>query len=324
MSDNTFKPAWWLQNPHMQTIWPCVCRRSISLETERERLELPDGDFIDLEWSGRHESGPIVILLHGLEGSIDSHYAKGMMQAFLTQGWRSVLIHFRGCSGEPNRLSRNYHSGDTGDVNLLVHILKEREPQTKMTAVGVSLGGNVLLKWLGETGAQNQLTAAIAISVPFQLNVVAKHVTKGFSKLYQWYFIKCLRKRLSHKFRLRPTHLDKSAFDDVNTMYDFDERITAPLHGFSSAEDYYEQCSCRQFLHNINVPTLILHAKDDPLMTSDVIPSQEELSDKITLELSETGGHVGFVAGKYPWRAEYWLEQRIIDFFAGVLNQSKK
>lgn len=311
MNEYKFKPAWWLPSSHLQTIWPSICRRTMNLPLERERLELPDGDFIDLEWYGRYEDAPLVMILHGLEGSIDSHYARGMMQYFSEQGWRGVFMHFRGCSGMPNRLPRSYHSGDTGDVNFVSHILREREPDTNIAAVGVSLGGNVLLKWLGETGETNPLTAAIAISVPFELHNAAKRVQCGFSKFYQWYFIKCLRDRLSVKFKARPTHIDSSIIDDINTMYDFDDKITAPLHGFSNAEEYYAQSSSRQFLRNIKIPTLILHAKDDPLMTEEAIPGAHELSNSITLEVSDTGGHVGFVSGKYPWKPEYWLERRV-------------
>lgn len=309
-----FKPAWWLPNSHLQTIWPSICRRPVKLELERERLELPDGDFIDLEWYGRNESGPLVMILHGLEGSIDSHYAKGMLQHFSQHGWRGVFMHFRGCSGLPNRLPRSYHSGDTGDVNLVTHILREREPKTPMAVVGVSLGGNVLLKWLGETGRNNPLDAAIAISVPFELHNAASRVRQGFSRFYQWYFIKCLRSRLAEKFKVRPVHLDMDAMDEVATMYDFDDKITAPLHGFANADDYYTKCSSKQYLRGITVPTLILHAKDDPLMTADVIPKSHEISPAVQLVVTERGGHVGFVSGKYPWRPEYWLEQRIADF----------
>lgn len=314
MSDKQFKPAWWLPSSHLQTIWPSICRRRINLHLERERIELPDRDFVDLEWSGRNKSGPLVIILHGLEGSIDSHYAKGMLHHFANQGWRGVFMHFRGCSGMPNRLPRSYHSGDTGDINLVTHILREREPNTLMAAVGVSLGGNVLLKWLGESGSSNPLDAAIAISVPFQLHIAARRVQSGFSKFYQWYFIKCLRERLTHKFKCRPVHLDAEIIHQIETMYDFDDKITAPLHGFDGADDYYAQASSRQYLHKIQIPTLILHSKDDPLMTEEVIPQANELSSSITLEVTEKGGHVGFVSGKYPWRPEYWLEKRISHF----------
>lgn|SRR3990167_4715405 len=320
MSDNQFKPAWWLPNSHLQTLWPAICRRSVkNLTIERERLDLPDGDFIDLDWINRQESGPLVMILHGLEGSIDSHYAKGMLGKIAEHSWRGVFMHFRGCSGEPNRLPRGYHSGDTGDLSYVVKILHEREPNTCLAAVGFSLGGNVLLKWLGETGEKNPLKAAIAISVPFELHKAAARIQQGFSKFYQWYFIKCLRDRLTQKFESNALPLDPSLIYSVNTMYDFDDKITAPLHGFSGVEEYYSIASSRQYLRTVQVPTLILHAKDDPFMTADVIPNQNELSQHVTLEITETGGHVGFVMGKFPWKPEYWLEKRVPRFLKEYL-----
>lgn len=325
MSNNQFKPAWWLPNSHLQTIWPAICRRNIkNLSLERERLNLPDGDFIDLDWLGRNEPGPLILILHGLEGSIDSHYAKGMLKTFANQGWRGVFMHFRGCSGEPNRLPRGYHSGETGDLSYIAHILHEREPNTPLAAIGFSLGGNVLLKWLGETSAQNPLKAAIAVSVPFELHKAAARIQKGFSKFYQWYFIKCLRQRLTKKIQQGSTTLDLSVLYEVATMYEFDDKITAPLHGFLNASEYYTMASSRQYLRSIQVPTLVLHAKDDPFMSEDIIPQSHELSPHVYLEVTETGGHVGFVAGKYPWRPSYWLEQRVPDFLHDYLKEASQ
>ena len=321
MSDDQFKPAWWLPNSHLQTLWPPIFRRSIrNLTLERERLELPDGDFIDLDWIDREKDAPLVLVLHGLEGSIDSHYAKGMLKTVSEEGWRGVFMHFRGCSGEPNRLPRSYHSGETGDINFVIRLLLEREPNMNLAAVGFSLGGNVLLKWLGETENSNLLKAAIAISVPFELHKAASKIQHGFSKFYQWYFIRCLRDRLVVKFQARPTSIDPSVMYQVNTMYDFDDKITAPLHGFSGVDEYYSIASSRQYLRSIQVPTLILHAKDDPFMSEDVIPENDELSPYVQLEISETGGHVGFVTGRYPWRPEYWLEKRVPSFLHEYLG----
>ncbi|EKD70207.1 MAG: hypothetical protein ACD_46C00601G0004 [uncultured bacterium] len=315
MKKNEFKPAWWLRNSHLQTLWPAVLRKPIkNLPIERERFELYDGDFVDLDWVGKDKTGPLVLILHGFEGSIESHYAKGMIQALDHNGWRSAFVHFRGCSGEPNRLPRSYHSGETNDIANVAAILHEREPDTKMAAIGYSLGGNILLKWLGETRKQNPLCAAIAISVPFELHKAACRIQKGFSRFYQWYFLKCLRERLLHKFQHVPSPINPEIITEVQTIMDFDEHYTAPLHGFSGVDDYYSRSSSRQYLRYIEVPTLLLHAKDDPFMTEDVIPNIDELSPTIKLEVSETGGHVGFVGGRYPWRPEYWLEKRVPDF----------
>lgn len=308
-----FKPAWWLRNSHLQTIFPVMCRPRQVLPLETERMELPDGDFVDLNWLGKNQTGPLVFILHGFEGSIESHYAKSMMRALHKEGWRCVFMHFRGCSGEPNRLPRSYHSGDTKDAEFVVNTLQAREPATAISAIGYSLGGNVLLKWLGETDARNPLKAAVAISVPFELDKAAERIQHGFSRFYQWYFLRCLRERLLQKFAVVPTSIDPATIL-VNDIRLFDDRYTAPLHGFSGVEEYYAISSCRQYLNRISVPTLIVHAKDDPFMSADVIPALHELSPSVTLEVSEAGGHVGFVSGKLPWRPIYWLEERIPQF----------
>lgn len=324
MSKYPFKPAWWLPNSHFQTIWPVLCRRPVKLPTERERLELPDGDFLDLDWVKRNvesSEAPLIIMLHGLEGSIESHYARGMLKTITDHGWRGVFMHFRGCSGEPNRLYKNYHSGETGDLSYVVNLLQEREPDTQFAAVGFSLGGNVLLKWLGETGNKNPLSAAIGISVPFDLHGAAKRIQIGFSKLYQWYFLSCIRDRLLQKYENVSVPLDPGVIHQAKTFVDFDDKVTAPLHGFSGVDDYYTKSSSRQYLRSIEVPTLILHAKDDPLISADCIPKSHELSPKINLEVSETGGHVGFVTGNIPWRPEYWLEIRVTEFLEDLFKK---
>lgn len=319
MGVSKFKPAWWLRNPHLQTLWPTFCRKPIvTLPLVKERVELPDGDFIDLNWLGEGEK-PLVLILHGLEGSIESPYAKGMMEAIHQQGWRCVFKHFRGCSGEPNRLARNYHSGDTHDLEFVVKLLKKRHPDVPIAAIGFSLGGNVLLKWLGETRNQNPLTAAIAISVPFELKKTALRIQNGFSRLYQWHFLKCLRTRLTHKFKHTEPGISLPALETLRTLEEFDDKITAPLHGFKSGEEYYTRSSSRQYLHTIGTPTLIIHSKDDPITQPDSIPTFQEISPLIQLEITENGGHVGFVSGKAPWKAEYWLEQRVPHFLRQYL-----
>lgn len=325
MSVSDFKPAWWLRNSHLQTLWPAIIRRRNKIVLERERFELPDGDFIDLDWMNKNAEGPLVIILPGLEGSIDSHYAKSMLYNFSMQGWRGVFMHYRGLSGEPNRLSKGYHSGDTNDLGYLVRILLKRQPNTQLAAIGFSLGGNVLLKWLGETGWQNPLKAAIAVSVPFELHKAAKRIQQGFSRFYQWYFIRILRTRLSKKFRDINTPLEQSIFFNIckiSTMIDFDDKVTAPLHGFSGVDEYYTTASSRQYLSRIHVPTLLLQSKDDPFMTEDVIPHEKELSSEVKLEVTETGGHVGFVSGNYPWSPKYWLDERAPAFFKEYLDSA--
>ena len=321
MNHSSFKAAWWIQNPHLQTLWATVCRRPIkNLTITRERYELPDGDFIDLDWVGKSK-GPIVIILHGLEGSIDSPYAKGMLNAIQCQGWRGVVMHFRCCSGECNRLSRMYHSGETGDIATIVNALSQREHETPMAAIGFSLGANVLLKWLGETNQQNPLKAAVAISTPFELGKSVKRVNQGFSRIYQWHLLKSLHKKIQFKFQAQPAPIPIPPLYKLRTLRDFDEHITAPLHGFSNAEEYYTASSSRQYLGNIGVPTLLLQSKDDPFMIDDLLPGLTELSSHVEFELMEKGGHVGFISGSLPWRTEYWLEKRVPQFLHKYLAE---
>ena len=197
-----FKPAWWLPGPHLQTIWPVLARRPPSLAMARERIELPDGDFVDLDRVG--ESGPLVVILHGLQGSSRSPHVRGLLGALRRRGWRGVVMHFRGCSGEPNRLPRTYHSGETGDFGYIVRHLRARHPSMPVAAVGFSLGGNVLLKWLAEQGAGAEVAAAAAVSVPFLLGRVADRLERGFSRVYKRHFIADLHRTILAKFRHRP------------------------------------------------------------------------------------------------------------------------
>jgi predicted alpha/beta-fold hydrolase len=311
-----FRPAWWLPGPHAQTLWPVLCRRRPRLSLRRERLELPDGDFLDLDWTAG-ERGPIVLVLHGLEGSSDSHYARGLLATLVRHGWRGVVMHFRGCGGQPNRLARGYCAGDTADMAYVVDWLRRRAPDAPLAAVGYSLGGNVLLKWLSEAGADIPLRAAVAVSTPFVLDSTARRLQQGFSRLYQFHLLHALKRGYRAKFRHRsdgPVAL--AALATIRDFYAFDDRITAPLHGYAGVHDYYARASCRPGLRHIQVPTLILHALDDPFMRPEAIPETGELSPSVRLELSPRGGHVGFVAGRWPWRAHYWLERRIPTFLA--------
>ena len=317
-----FAPAWWLPGPHLQTLWPAWVRRPQPIPMTRERLELPDGDFIDLDWAG--ESGPIVVILHGLQGSSRSPHVRGLLRALCRRGWRGAVMHFRGCSGESNRLPRTYHSGETGDIGYVVHRLRERHPSTPVAAVGFSLGGNVLLKWLAKRGDRAEIAAAAAVSVPFQLADAADRLEQGLSRAYKRHFIADLRRTVLEKFKHRPGPIDLDAVRRESSFRGFDDRVTAPLHGFRDAEHYYDVASCRQYLRGVARPTLIVHALDDPFMTRDVVPGREELSPSIRLELSAAGGHVGFVEGSTPWSARYWLEDRIPRFLAGQLDLARR
>lgn len=311
---SSFKPAWWLPGPHAQTLFPVLARRRLGLSTQAERLELPDGDFLDLNWAlDAPSQAPLVLLLHGLEGSLRSHYAAGLMQCLNRAGLRAVLMHFRGCSGEPNRLPRSYHSGETTDLDYVLKVFREREAHTPMAAVGFSLGGNVLLKWLGETGDRAGLEAAVAVSVPFSLAIAADRLDRGISRLYQAYLLQKLHRSLRTKQARMELPVQQTSVSQLDSFRRFDDAVTAPLHGFTGVDDYYARASSKAYLSRIVCPTLILQALDDPFMTAAVLPAVAELSPAVCLELSPTGGHVGFISGPLG-RPEYWLEQRIPAF----------
>ncbi|MGA7801971.1 MAG: hydrolase [Gammaproteobacteria bacterium] len=314
-----FRPAWWLPGPHLQTLMPNLLRSPSRTGLRRERLELADGDFLDLDWAGPAD-GPLVLVLHGLEGSIRSPYAAGILNALARHGYRAVLMHFRGCSGEPNRLPRSYHSGETGDLDAVVRELKHRYPRRTLFVLGYSLGGNVLLKWLGEQGRDAAVDAAVAVSVPFELSQAGRRLRQGFSRGYQWHLLGRLRRSVRIKARRMKLPIAVDHLAAMRTFRQFDDQVTAPLHGFRDADDYYRRCSSRQFLAAIAVPTLIVHALDDPFMTPEAVPTGAELSPQVTLELASTGGHVGFVAGSLPWRPRYWLEERICSEFTRHLQ----
>jgi uncharacterized protein len=314
-----FRPPWWLKGRHSQTLWPQICQNLPELNLVDERLELPDGDFLDLCWI-KNKSGPIVAVFHGLEGSIDSPYTRGILAAIHRRGWRGVLMHFRGCGKEFNRLDRNYHSGDTGDITYFLDTLHKRYGDTPIAAVGYSLGGNALLKYLGEYPDLHRLSAAVAVSVPFLLGVSADRLNRGFSKIYQRHLIGLLKQKMKSKYKDKNPGIDLENLDDWSTFRLFDDHVTAPLHGFKNVDDYYDRSSSRQFLSFIKTPSLIIQSSDDPFITSEAIPGEEELADAVCLELSDRGGHVGFVDGKYPWRSNSWLHQRIPEFLEQYLE----
>ena len=310
-----FRAPWWCRGPHCQTLWSVCCRRQPQPELIRERLELADGDFIDLDWTDNElATAPLVVILHGLEGSSRSHYATGLLTAIRRHGWRGVVMHFRGCSGEPNRLARAYHSGEINDLGTVIDILQQRQPSIPVAVVGYSLGGNVLLNWLAQRRDHGPMVAAVAISVPFELAECVDRLNRGMSKIYQRHLLTNLLDSIHSKARRVDLPIDLSVLDNIRTIREFDDRVIAPLHGFRDADDYYRQSSSRQHLHAIDIDTLIIQARDDPFMTAAVNPEVTELSPAITLEVSNGGGHVGFVYGSWPWRAQYWLETRIPAF----------
>ena len=302
-----FRPLWWLRNPHLQTLWPVFLRRRPRTELRLERLELNDGDFLDLAW--HDAAGPLVLVLHGLEGSLHSHYAAALMESLARHGYHAVFMHFRGCSGEPNRLDRAYHSGDTGDVATVAAHVTCVSGKPLFGVIGYSLGGNVVLKWLGEQGDAAPARTAVAVSVPFRLADGARRMGQGLSRIYERHLVGRLQAGYKRKFSARALPL-KIEVDTLDSFWTFDDQVTAPLHGFRDVHDYYEQSSSRGYLRSIRRPTLILHARDDPFMFADTVPGIDEISDSVILEVSRHGGHVGFVSGRLLPR--YWLEGRII------------
>ena len=325
---STFKPAWWLNNAHLQTLYPALTRKTPTPPgLRRERLITPDKDFIDIDWCGVGRK-PLVILLHGLTGSSQSSYIKGLQLALSAQGLRSVTLNFRGCSGEYNRSARCYHSGETEDLHFLYQTLRRREPDTPIAAVGFSLGGNVLLKWLGEQGHHLSLFAAVAVSVPYVLSVCATKLDAGFSRIYR----KNLLRELKDYVLAKQRHLEQLGehseagrieqlgdLSSIQSFWQYDDRVVARLHDFKDVHDYYQRSSSRQFLKSITVPTLLIQAVDDPFMTAAVLPGLAELSSSIQLEITQGGGHVGFVAGATPFKPDYWLDQRIPEFLLANL-----
>ncbi|MBD1557369.1 hydrolase [Vibrio sp. S9_S30] len=319
-----FKPAFGLSNTHIQTLLSRFLRRKPLFEPVRERLELPDGDFVDLAWSeppNTDTSKPIFILFHGLEGSFESPYANGLMHAFAKQGWLAVMMHFRGCSGELNRLPRAYHSGETEDARFFIKQLTERFPSQTKVAVGVSLGGNMLVNYLAKYTENTLLNAASVVSAPLDLLACSQRINRGFSKVYQRYLLSSLKENAVAKLPLvqKVMALTEKEIHEIDSMFDFDDVITSRLHGFEDAHHYYQTCSGLSMLNKIRIPTDIIHAHDDPFMTEKVIPTAP-LPAHVKYHLLRKGGHVGFVNG-HLFRPKFWLEEALPEHFSPYLHK---
>jgi len=309
----------WLPGGHAQSIYPLLIKPA-PYPYYRERWETPDGDFIDLDWNdAAHTAAPVaplVVLFHGLEGSSNSHYALSLMQGLKSIGWGGIVVHFRGCSGEANRLPRAYHSGDSAEVDWILRRLKQAQPNRPLYAMGVSLGGNVLLKWLGEQGssASTVLAAAAAVSAPLDLPVSGHALGRGLNRIYTQYFLSTLKPGASARLKRFPGLFDERRLHRVQTIYEFDNLVTGPLHGFASANDYWKRASCKPWLNSIRVPTLVLNARNDPFLPAQALPKPDQVSASVKLEFPQHGGHVGFVSGSFPGKLD-WMPQRVLRFF---------
>lgn len=319
-----FAPAWFLRNRHVQTLWGKLARKLPPAPTRLERWDTPDGDFLELHRLEGRADSPRLVILHGLEGTVRSHYAQGLLHEAARRGWAADLLLFRSCGTEMNRGRRFYHSGETSDLAFVLERLTTTEPRRSILAAGVSLGGNVLLKYLGETGdaVPRQLRAAAAVSVPFDLARSAAQIQRGFARLYQWHFMRSLRRKAGAKLLQFPDIAPPDALTRARTMQDFDDVITAPLHGFADAADYYSRSSSLRWLHGIRRPTLLLSAMDDPFLPGDVFDRVREVAARnpwLALHFTPRGGHAGFIAGRGR-RLEYFAEKRVCDFLSAHAN----
>lgn len=323
----SFRPLTGASNPHLQTLLPRLVRRRVLVQPHWQRLELPDGDFVDLAWSEDPQLArdkPRVVLFHGLEGNFYSPYAHGLLNAWREIGWLGVVMHFRGCSGVPNRKQRIYHSGETEDARFFLRWLRDSFGEVPTAAVGVSLGGNMLAYYLAQQGNDSLLQAAVVVSAPLMLEPCSLRMEQGFSRVYQRYLLGQLKQNATRKLLYYPGSLplDLSQLSKLRRIREFDDVITSRIHGFSDAVDYYRRCSALPLLPQITTPLLIIHAKDDPFMTDAVIPDLNSLPPNIEYQLTECGGHAGFVGGTLK-KPQMWLEQRIPAWLSPFLEPTK-
>ena len=323
---SSYRAPAWLPGGHLQTLYASLLAPRPRMTYRRERWDTPDGDFIDLDWIPSQDSGfrnrdsaepaPLVVLFHGLEGGSRSQYAAALMAAIRARGWRGVVVHFRGCSGELNRLPRAYHSGDSGEIDWILRRLKHDNQQARIFATGVSLGGNALLKWLGEQreAANAIVEAAAAISAPVDLMASGDALGHGFNMVYTRNFLATMRRKTLAKLALYPELCDRERMLASRTLREFDNIVTAPLHGYRDTDDYWTRASAKPGLRHIAVPTLMINARNDPFLPEAALPAPDEVASAVTIDFPADGGHVGFVTGTFPGRLD-WLPQRVLNFF---------
>jgi predicted alpha/beta-fold hydrolase len=315
MTFPAFQPAPWLSNPHLQTVYAALMAPAPRPALRRERWDTPDGDFVDVDFVDGPAGVPWVNLYHGLEGSSNSPYARMLMDHVRRRGWRGSVFHFRGCSGEPNRLPRAYHSGDTEEIDWSLRRVKALAGTAPLWVAGVSLGGNAFAKWLGEQAgaARAVVESAVVISAPLDLMAAGEALGRGFGLGYTRHFLASLKRNALERLQRHPGLFDGAAVRRARTLRDFDNVVTAPLHGFRDTDDYWTRASAKPHLRAIRVPTLILNARDDPFLPAAALPKEHEVAEAVKLEFPPHGGHVGFVTGPFPGRID-WLALRILHF----------
>jgi uncharacterized protein len=328
-SKPTYRPAWWVPGPHLRTLWGRLARRAHRLPVRAERWTTPDDDVLELRRLAAPPGAPRLVLFHGLEGGAHSHYVANFFEEAARRGWGMDLVLFRGCNGELNRARRFYHSGETEDAAFAVERIAREYPESPLVLAGVSLGGNVLLKYLGERGdaLPPAVRAAGAVSVPFDLARGCRHIQRGFSRVYERHFLKTLRAKALAKLGRYPDLFDRARLDRASTLWDFDDVVTAPVHGFRDAQDYYARSSSIGFLDRIRVPTLLVSAEDDPFLPREVLDDVRAIAranPALTLDFVKRGGHVGFVSGTLPWRPHWWAEWRVLDFLSQHVGESER
>lgn len=339
----SFRPAWWIPGANAQTVYGKFVRRPLAAATRRERWDTPDHDFLDVvrldpagPWAGRADA-PRLLLLHGLEGGMQSHYVHGLFTECARRGWGMDLMLHRTCGPELNRARRFYHSGETTDAALFVARVAAEHPRAPLALCGVSLGGNQLVKYLGERtlaegGAgdgppvPDTVRGAVAVSVPYDLARGSRRISQGFSRLYERHFLRSLSAKAARKLAHYPDLYDPARLAAVRTLWGLDDLITGPVHGFRDAADYYERSSARRFLAGVRVPTLLLSARDDPFLPGEVLDEVRAAAARnpcLTVEFHARGGHVGFVGGRVPWRADYYAERRTMEWAAAVTGAAE-
>ncbi len=310
-----YRPPWWLPGGHLQTLFSALCAPVPKIDYQRSRWDTPDGDIVAADSVSGPANAPLVVLFHGLEGGSHSHYACRLMAEVQRLNWRGLVPHFRGCGGEPNRLPRAYHSGDTVEIEWMLQRARGIAGAAPLFAVGVSLGGNALLKWCGErgAGATDIVSAIVAVSVPYELAATGDHLARGVNLIYTWNFLRTLKANSRRRLARFPKLFDRAAMERARTMREFDDAVTAPLHGFKDVDDYWTQASCKPALRGIRVPTRLIHARNDPFMPAETLPTVSDVSDQVSLDFYDAGGHAGYVCAALPGKLD-WLPRRISSF----------